>query len=147
MNNKLIAINQEIRTGKKVPDLKSGDIVKVYRKIKEGGKERIQAFEGIIIAIKGNQSSSPIITVRKVSQGVGVELILPIHSPQIDRIEVIKHAKVRRSKLYFMRDKSVKALKMKYEDIKQVIEEAPEKTEETATPAEEAPKEETPVQE
>lgn len=100
-----------------MPDLKAGDIVKVHRKIKEGGKERIQIFEGIIIAIKGKQSSSPTITVRKVSNGVGVELVLPIYSPSIDKIEQVKRAKIRRSKLYYIRDKSSKALRLKYKDI------------------------------
>ncbi len=105
------------RKTKKMPDLKAGDIVKVHRKIKEGGKERIQIFEGIIIAIKGKQSSSPTITVRKVSNGVGVELVLPIYSPSIDKIEQVKRAKIRRSKLYYIRDKSSKALRLKYKDI------------------------------
>ena len=117
MNNKVIKFNLMQRKAKKMPDLKAGDIVKVHRKIKEGGKERIQIFEGIIIAIKGKQSSSPTITVRKVSNGVGVELVLPIYSPSIDKIEQVKRAKVRRSKLYYIRDKSSKALRLKYKDI------------------------------
>ena len=100
-----------------MPDFRSGDVVKVFRKIIEGGKERIQAFEGMIIAIRGKQSSSATITVRKVSNGIGVELVLPIQSPSIDRIELIKRAKVRRSKLYFVRERSAKSLKMKYSDV------------------------------
>lgn len=96
---------------------RAGDVVKVFRKIIEGGKERIQLFEGMIIAVKGGQSSSPVITVRKVSNGYGVELILPVLSPIIDRIEVVKRAKVRRSKLYFVRERSVKSLKMKYQGV------------------------------
>lgn len=117
MNNKLLDFNLSQRASKKTPDLKTGDIVKVYRKIKEGTKERIQVFEGIIIAKKGGQSSSPMITVRKVSGGVGVELVLPIFSPSIDKIEVVKKAKVRRSKLYYIRDKSAKSLRLKYKDM------------------------------
>jgi large subunit ribosomal protein L19 len=102
-----------------MPDLRSGDVVRVHRKIIEGGKERIQIFEGMIIAIKGRQSSSPTITVRKVSGGVGVELILPIHSPMIAKIEPVKRAKVRRSKLYYIRTKSAKSLRMKYKELSQ----------------------------
>jgi large subunit ribosomal protein L19 len=115
MNNKLLEFNN---AQKKVemPEFRAGDVVKVFRKIIEGGKERIQAFEGMIIAVKAKQSSSSTITVRKVSNGVGVELILPVQSPIIDRIELIKRAKVRRSKLYFVRERSAKSLKMKYSD-------------------------------
>ncbi len=129
MKDILIKFNLKQRDSKKIPDLRAGDIVKVHRKIKEGGKERIQIFEGIIIAIKGKQSSSPTITVRKVSNGVGVELVLPIYSPSIDKIELVKRAKVRRSKLYYIRDKSAKALRLKYKDMAEfakVEEETPE---------------------
>jgi len=104
-----------------VPDFQTGDVVKVYRKIVEGGKERIQIFQGMIIAIRGGQSSSQTITVRKVSSGVGVELVLPVHSPMIDKIEVIKRAKTRRSKLYYIREKTVKSLKLKYKDIAEFV--------------------------
>lgn len=104
-----------------MPDFKAGDVVKVFRKIKEGEKERIQVFEGIIIAIKGKQSSSPMITVRKVSGGVGVELILPVFSPSIEKIELVKRAQVRRSKLYYLRDISVKKSRMKYKDLSEFI--------------------------
>ena len=117
MNKKLTEFNLNQRTVKNIPELRTGDIVKVFRKIKEGGKERIQVFEGMIIAKKGGQSSSPIITVRKVSSGVGVELVLPVYSPSIDKIEVVKRAKVRRSKLYYIRDKSAKSLRLKYKDM------------------------------
>jgi large subunit ribosomal protein L19 len=117
MNNKLVEFNLAQRTAKNIPDIQSGDIVKVYRRIKEGEKERVQIFEGIIIAKKGGQSSSPMITVRKVSGGVGVELVLPIYSPSIDKIELVKRAKVRRSKLYYIRDKSAKSLRLKYKDM------------------------------
>lgn len=118
---------------------RSGDVVKVYRKIIEGGKERIQLFEGMVIAVKGGQSSSPIITVRKVSNGYGVELILPVLSPIIDRIEIVKKAKVRRSKLYFVRERSVKSLKMKYTPVAKTSakEKAAKKEIETETVAEE----------
>ena len=101
----------------KMPVFRAGDVVKVYRKIVEGGKERSQVFEGMVIAVKGNQSSSAMITVRKVSNGVGVEIIVPIQSPNIEKIVLVKRAKVRQGKLYFIREKSAKSLKMKYKDL------------------------------
>jgi large subunit ribosomal protein L19 len=122
MKKKIIEFNS-IQRDKKVPELRSGDVVKIHRKIKEGNKERIQVFEGMIIAIKGRQSSSPMITVRKVSMGVGVELILPVYSPQIEKIELVKRAKVRRAKLYYIRDKSTKSLRMKYKDLSGFVKE------------------------
>ncbi len=117
MNNKLIKFNLSQRKSDNIPEIKSGDIVRVHRKIKEGSKERIQVFEGIIIAIKGKQSSSPMITVRKVSNGVGVELVIPMYSSDVDKIELVKRAGVRRSKLYYLRDKSAKSMRLKYKDM------------------------------
>ena len=116
-----------------MPEFRSGDIVEAHRKIKEAGKERIQVFKGMIIAIKGRQSSSPMITVRKVSEGVGVELIIPVYSPAIAKIKLVKRAKVRRSKLYYIRTKPAKSLRMKYKDIKEftVAEEVKEAAAET----------------
>ncbi|HBO16665.1 MAG: 50S ribosomal protein L19 [Candidatus Moranbacteria bacterium GW2011_GWE2_35_2-] len=119
MQKKLIEFNMAQR-GKTIPDLQTGDVVRVYRKIKEGEKERIQVFEGMIIAIKGGQSSSPVMTVRKVSVGVGVELILPMYSPMVEKIELVKRAKVRRSKLYYVREKTAKSLRFKYTDVKDI---------------------------
>lgn len=117
MKDKLVKFNLSQRKNKDIPELQAGDIVKVHRKIVEGQKERIQIFEGMVIAINGKQSSSPTITVRKVSNGVGVELVLPIFSPNVEKIEVVKKAKVRRSKLYYIRDKSAKSLRLKYKDM------------------------------
>lgn len=116
-----------------MPEFRSGDIVEVHRKIKEAGKERIQVFKGMIIAIKGRQSSSPMITVRKITEGVGVELIIPVYSPAIAKIKLVKRAKVRRSKLYYIRTKPAKSLRMKYKDIKEfaVVEEVKETAAET----------------
>ena len=88
---------------KKLPDLRPGDTVKVHQKIKEGDKERIQIFEGIIIAKKHGKDVSSTITVRKIVDGIGVERIFPMHSPSIDKIEIIRSGKVRRSKLYYLR--------------------------------------------
>ena len=83
----MISFNLKQRKPLQIPELKAGDIVKIFRKIKEGNKERLQAFQGTVIAINGGQSSSKTITVRKVSFGVGVELVIPLSSPQIEKIE------------------------------------------------------------
>ena len=94
------------------PDMKSGDTVRVHVKVREGDKERIQIFEGIIIGLhRGGARAS--FTVRKVSFGQGVERIFPLHSPVIDKIDVLRTAKVRRAKLYFLRDLKGKAARMK----------------------------------
>ncbi len=100
---------------------RAGDVVKVHRKIKEGDKERIQIFEGMVLAMKGGQSSSPTMTVRKVSNGFGVEIVVPIFSPDIEKIELVKRAKVRQSKLYYVRDKAAKALRFKFTDGTDVV--------------------------
>src|ERR671911_1342581 len=94
------------------PAIKSGDTVRVHVKVREGDKERIQVFEGLIIGMhRGSTRAS--ITVRKVSFGQGVERIFPLHSPVIDKIEVVRTAKVRRAKLYFLRELKGKAARMK----------------------------------
>jgi large subunit ribosomal protein L19 len=95
-----------------LPDIKSGDSVKVNVKVSEGNRERVQTFEGVIIASNG-VGISKTITVRKLSFGVGVERIFPIHAPIIDSIEVIRKGKVRRSKLYYLRDRIGKSAKIK----------------------------------
>lgn len=95
-----------------VPDFAVGDTVRVHNKIVEGTRERIQVFEGIVIARK-NSSVRETFTVRRVSFGVGVEKTFPIHSPRVDKIEVVKHGKVRRAKLYYLRNLSGKAAKIK----------------------------------
>lgn len=117
MNQKLISFNLKQRKALSTPELKAGDVIKISRKIKEGGKERIQAFQGTVIAINGGQSSSKTITVRKVSFGVGVELVLPLSSPQIEKIEFVKRTRARRAKLYYVRDKSVKVLSRKLKEV------------------------------
>ena len=95
-----------------IPDFNVGDTVRVYNKIVEGTRERIQTFEGVVIARK-NSSVRETFTVRRVSFGVGVEKIFPLHSPRIDKIEVVKRGKVRRAKLYYLRDLTGKATKIK----------------------------------
>jgi large subunit ribosomal protein L19 len=94
------------------PAVKPGDTVKVHVKVREGDKERIQVFEGLIIGMhRGGARAS--ITVRKVSFGQGVERIFPLHSPVIDKIEVVRTARVRRAKLYFLRELRGKAARLK----------------------------------
>lgn len=88
---------------KDLADVQPGDTVQVYQKIKEGDKERIQVFEGQIIARKHGKGITSTITVRKVISGIGVEKIFPLHSPMIDKIEIIKRGKTRRAKLYYLR--------------------------------------------
>ena len=97
---------------REIPDFKSGDTVRVNVKIKEGGKFRIQAFEGVVIAIRGKGLSSTFI-VRKVSSGYGVERIFPLYSPMIDSIERVKKGRVRRAKLYYLRERRGKAARIK----------------------------------
>lgn len=88
---------------KKLPDFGPGDTVRIFAKIKEGEKERLQAFEGVVLRKRGAGSSSSV-TVRKISYGVGVERIFPLHSPVIDRIEIVQKGKVRRARLYYLRN-------------------------------------------
>lgn len=95
-----------------VPQFNVGDTVRVSVKVKEGNRERIQAYEGIVIARK-NGSVNETFTVRRVSFGVGIERTFPLHSPRITNIEVVKHGKVRRAKLYYLRNLSGKAAKIK----------------------------------
>jgi large subunit ribosomal protein L19 len=95
-----------------IPDFKPGDTVKVYVKIVEGQKERIQVFEGVVIRRKRGNSRSTF-TVRKVSYGVGVERTFPLHSPVLDRIDVVTRGKVRRSRLYYLRGRRGKEAKIK----------------------------------
>jgi large subunit ribosomal protein L19 len=96
----------------KRPELRSGDTVRVHVKVREGDKERIQIFEGTVIGMHRGGARATF-TVRKVSFGQGVERIFPLHSPTIDRIDVVRSAKVRRAKLYFLRDLKGKASRMK----------------------------------
>lgn len=116
MNQKLADFNRSLLR-KKLPTVNVGDIVRIHKKIKEGGKERIQVFKGLVIAIKGGQSSSRNITVRRESQGVGVEMIIPLNLPSIEKIDILRHSKVRRAKLYYMRNRTGKSAKMKIKEM------------------------------
>ncbi|MDD3593111.1 MAG: 50S ribosomal protein L19 [Candidatus Gastranaerophilales bacterium] len=95
-----------------LPELEPGDTVKVMVRIIEGNKERLQAFEGVIIK-KSGSGSRKMITVRKVFQGIGVERVFPIHSPRIDSIKVLRKGIVRRAKLYYLRERTGKATRIK----------------------------------
>lgn len=106
--NKFELFNQNQIKDNQIPELKSGYTVRVYQKIKEGDKQRIQVFEGLIIAVKHGRGINGTITVRRTSGGIGVERIFPIHAPFIEKIEIVKKSKVRRAKLYYIRHKSTK---------------------------------------
>jgi large subunit ribosomal protein L19 len=102
--------NSQMRTD--LPRFRPGDTVRVHVKIKEGDKYRIQVFEGVVIAQKNNGISSTF-TVRKVSLGYGIERIFPVHSPIIEKLEVVKSGKVRRARLYYLRGRRGKAARLK----------------------------------
>ncbi len=107
-NIKVSPVDTEARKGL---DIRSGDTIRVWQKIKEGEKTRLQAFEGMVLAVKHGKQNGGTFTVRKVVDEVGVERIFPIYSPAIDSVEVLKRAHVRRSKLYYVREKASKELK------------------------------------
>ena len=95
-----------------VPEIEIGSTVKVHVKIREGERERIQIFEGTVIA-RNNSGISETFTVRRVSYGVGVERVFPVHSPNVEKVELVRYGKVRRSKLYYLRDRVGKGAKVK----------------------------------
>ncbi len=141
---------------KDLPDIRPGDTIRVHQKIpariatqgvaggKEKDKERIQVFEGIVIARKHGKGVSATITVRKVIAGIGVEKIFPIHSPAIEKIEVLKKGKVKRAKLYYLRTAKGKKARLKRKEFAEVIaEEEPESIGKKPVEAKEAKKEET----
>ena len=103
----------QANAGKAAPEFKVGDSVKVFVKIKEGEKDRIQAFAGTVIARDNRKGNSATFTVRRISFGVGVEKVFPVNSPYIDRVEVERSAKVRRAKLYYLRDLTGKKARLR----------------------------------
>jgi len=128
MANKVIS--PSIDTDKRSAlDLRAGDTVRVWQKIKEKDKFRLQAFEGLVLARKHGTQAGATFTVRKVVDGVGVERIFPLFSPAIDKVELIKRSKVRRAKLYFIREKAAKEIRHQMRRIMDtpdpVVEEAP----------------------
>ena len=110
--NKIIELIEKEYMKETVPQFEVGDTVKVYVKVVEGSRERLQAFEGIVIA-KKNGGVRETFTVRRVSFGVGIERTFQLHSPRVEKIELVRHGKVRRAKLYYLRDLSGKAAKIK----------------------------------
>ena len=112
MKEKLIELVEKDQLKTDIPEFKAGDTVAVHYKVKEGNKERIQLFEGVVIRVSGGGISKNF-TVRKVSSGIGVERIMPINSPLIEKIEVKRIGKVRRSRLYYLRELSGKAARIK----------------------------------
>lgn len=107
---KLSPVNMDER---KALNFKAGDTVRVFVRIQEKGKTRLQAFEGLVIARKHGTEAGATFTVRKISNGVGVERIFPLFSPIIDRVELVKKSKTRRNKLYFLREKTAKEIRRK----------------------------------
>lgn len=134
-------------------DVKAGDTIKVTLKIEDKGKTRLQSFEGLVLARKHGTTPGATITVRKVSNGVGVERIFPLYSPSIEKIEIIKRSETRRSKLYFIREKAAKEIRKRMRmaaftgnqlrdaDEEEVVEDTVEEV--PAETTEEAPAEET----
>ena len=108
------SVNKEER---KKLDFKAGDTVKVWNKILEKGKIRLQVFEGLVISRKHGTESGATFTLRKISSGVGVERIFPLYSPNVDKIEVVKKSKTRKSKLYFIRTKAIKEVKKRLKSV------------------------------
>lgn len=134
-------INQVNQAQKKhaVVDVRSGDTVRVYQKIKEGNKERVQMFEGVVIRTDNKQSHTSRITVRKIASGVGVEKSFLLHSPLIEKVEIVRRAKVRRNFLSFLRKRSGKSARLSAKSFDRAsVNELPEapKAEEVEAPAE-----------
>ena len=119
--------------------LRSGDTVRVWQKIKEGDKTRLQAFEGLILSRKHGNEAGGTFTVRKVVDGVGVERIFPLYSPMIDEVEIVRRSKVRRSKLYFVREKATKEIRRQMRNLRK---EKGENTDVVKSPKKEEAKEE-----
>ncbi len=110
--NDIIRSIEEAQLKKEIVDFRVGDTIKVYGRIKEGNRERIQVFEGVVLKRQGG-SSRETFTVRKTSNGIGVEKTWPLHSPNVEKIEVVRRGKVRRAKLHYLRERVGKAAKVK----------------------------------
>lgn len=135
MDKMTIFDKKDLRTD--MPELKSGMKARVWQKIREGDKERLQAFEGVIIAVKHGRGKTGTFTVRKISSGIGVERVFPLHAPTIEKIEVLSQAKVRRAKLYYLRGRIGKKAKMKQVELAEAV--APESESEKEIVGEEIP--------
>jgi large subunit ribosomal protein L19 len=124
-------VSQQLKN--EVPDFRPGDTLRVHQLIKEGDKERVQIFEGVAIRVAGNGTSRAV-TVRKISYGIGVERIYPVHSPRVVKIEIKQKGRVRRSRLYYLRELQGKAARI--QELRSVV---PGAAEEPATPAVQTP--------
>jgi len=120
MDTKNIIISPVKIEDRKGLNIRAGDTVKVWQKIMEKGKVRLQVFEGLVLAVKHGKQAGGTFTVRKVASGVGVERIFPIYSPAVDKIEIVKRSQVRRAKLYHIRDKAVKEIKKQMRNIRKL---------------------------
>jgi large subunit ribosomal protein L19 len=126
----------EVKPNPNIPVLNPGDTVKVNVKVVEGEKERTQVFQGVVIKVKQG-GAGPILTVRRVTYGVGVERTFPLNAPRVEKVEVVRHGKVRRARLYYLRGLSSRASRIKEKRVEKAIEEkAPEEK-----PQEEKPEE------
>ena len=108
----ILEAEQIAALGKKIPDFKAGDTVKVGYKVTEGTRSRVQSYEGVVIGRKGGATISASFTVRKISFGEGVERVFPLYSTNIDNIEVVRRGRVRRAKLYYLRDRRGKSARI-----------------------------------
>ena len=106
---------------KNMPEIKTGMKARIWQKIKEADKERLQAFEGLVIAVKHGRGKTGTFTIRKISSGIGVERVFPLHTPTIEKIEILSQAKVRRAKLYYLRGRIGKKAKMKHVELAEAI--------------------------
>ena len=150
LNMKVKAKTNEVNTiqspvkviDRKALDIRSGDTIRVWQKIVEQDKKsgkaktRLQAFEGLVIAVKHGKEAGATFTVRRVASGVGVEKIFPLYSPMIDSIETIKRSKVRRAKLYHIREKAAKEIRRQMRNIRSLPDNTPSLDEEVETPTE-----------
>jgi large subunit ribosomal protein L19 len=135
--NRLQQIQRSL-TKKTIPVFEIGDTVRVHVKVVEGEKERIQIYEGIVISRKGARNSETF-TVRKVSYGVGVERIFPVHSPILTRVDVVRHGKIRRAKLYFLRDRKGKMARVSDREFSPETKRSGQEARPSATTAVESP--------
>jgi len=135
-HSKVVKLNPINIDERKALDLRAGDTVKVHQVIQEKGKIRLQIFEGLVLARKHGKEAGATFTVRKVTEGVGVERIFPLYSPLIDKIEIVRRAKVRRAKLYYIREKAAKEISRQMRNAKTI--KAPEEKIEKEEVVEEA---------
>jgi large subunit ribosomal protein L19 len=105
--------NEQLKPADRIPKFNVGDTVRVHFRIVEGEKERIQVFEGVVISRKGGETPEAKFTVRRVAFGEGVERVFPLHSPRVEKVEVTRQGKTRRAKLYYLRERSGKAARVK----------------------------------